>query len=164
MSEAYIYALVNPKNDNVFYIGATSFPDNRLKQHIATRRLNNSSKNKNINDIIDSGGDVEMLIIEECEMCEANELEIFYLDLFSFYGFKLDQLRYSGFTVDINHKPIFKKRNGIKNTTYELLYMVEYKTTRLKITYPINSITDYEAESLLRIDYGKSIRGEYQPD
>lgn len=65
-----IYALINPINSKVFYIGATTQLEKRLKAHISDARLNRGNPQKNfiINEIIINGF---MPLIEELEICHG---------------------------------------------------------------------------------------------
>lgn len=105
-----IYALINPINNWVFYIGASMYPEKRLLSHIYNSKYNYSEKEKIISDIISKGQSVEMLILEECKFKDVTFLENFYLDLFKSYGFNLTQSRYSNYCssqftrIDISDK------------------------------------------------------------
>lgn len=58
-----IYALINPIDDAVFYIGCTHSPWERLAQHITESKSSDSYKSKIIQEIKSTGHDVEMLIL-----------------------------------------------------------------------------------------------------
>lgn len=86
-----IYALINPVNDQIFYIGATKNPKQRLKTHNTISGSTNKKKLSIITDILSANKRVEMLILEECHNHEAQKLECFYMELFTFYGFTIAQ-------------------------------------------------------------------------
>ena len=86
-----IYALINPTKNSVFYIGASFNPVNRLYQHILESKKGTSKKHLEIRSITNSGENVEMEILDECEIKDASFWEKFYIDLFASYGFDLHQ-------------------------------------------------------------------------
>lgn len=80
-----IYALVNPIDSSVFYVGATGdYLYNRLSNHLY-------SKNKGaLADKIRSlGVRPEMLLLEIVHHDQAEFYEQFYMDLFRTFGFAL---------------------------------------------------------------------------
>lgn len=84
-----IYALINPINDSVFYVGATfSELYVRLSGHLSSKGANNK-KEIIINQIKFLGKRPEMLLLEEVQHTEAGFYEQFYMDLFKSFGFKL---------------------------------------------------------------------------
>lgn len=116
-----IYALINPIDNYVFYIGATTNPVIRLKTHISGRNLDDSFKNIQLQKIISNGDKPELLVLDQCLNKDATFWENFYIDLYSSFGFCLVQSRYSIYTHN-------NKRN----------YIEHYKTTvnkRKKIVY-----------------------------
>lgn len=106
-----IYALINPINEKVFYVGATYYPILRLKQHCW---LADGSQYKNniIERILKSGLKTEMVVLEEVEgIEEARNTEEFYINLFKFYGFKIPQNK-SGYSGNYNRCKEWLKENG----------------------------------------------------
>lgn len=89
--EVFIYALINPLEDKVFYIGATVNPYTRLDQHISGRNYNGNKKQSLIHDIIVSGAEPEILILDNTDLENANYWEEFYISLFRSFGFTLHQ-------------------------------------------------------------------------
>lgn len=114
----YIYALINSLDNNVFYIGATMYPNGRLCQHKCNTQ-GNPKKRKKISDILNSGGVIEMLILDECKKIKVTFLEDFYSDLFSSFGFELLQPRKSNYDrrIDIIFPKVCYKENE-KSITY----------------------------------------------
>ncbi len=86
-----VYALINPINDTVFYIGASMYPNVRLYQHCL--ESGNSFKLKVISDIQDAGLRPELLILEVVEYSEVSFYEDFYVSLFKSWGYIIPQCK-----------------------------------------------------------------------
>lgn len=85
-----IYALINPLDNQVFYVGATINPHTRLRQHIASMSHCGNQKEKLINTLLNTHGvEPEMFILDTCTIDESGFWETFYTDLFRMYGFNL---------------------------------------------------------------------------
>lgn len=93
MSTVYIYALINPIDDQVFYIGATKNLPQRISGHVSYRYFRNDNKSKILRDIIEAGKKPEILCLDNCsgDDTAVRFLEEFYIDLFRSYGFNLPQ-------------------------------------------------------------------------
>lgn len=89
----HIYALINPINNNVFYIGASISPRHRLSTHIAESRFDKNYKSEQIREILANGLKVDYEVLETCEADKARFWEEFYMDLFCSFGFTLRQNR-----------------------------------------------------------------------
>lgn len=96
----FIYALLNPINNNVFYIGATKDINGRLNSHIHSKQSNLLKCNE-IKNILSAGLLPEMIILDECNITEVNSIENFYIDLFRYYGFNLLQGMKSNYSEKI---------------------------------------------------------------
>lgn len=59
-----IYILVNPINEQVFYVGATMYPEQRLMQH-CRNSYSSQFKYETIEEIKESGLLPEMVVVEE---------------------------------------------------------------------------------------------------
>jgi len=113
-----IYALINPINNNVFYIGASYRPKIRLIQHNTLRYKSEKFHHKQLRIIKESGLEAEILILETCNFKEVSFFEEFYMDLFASFGFHIEQLRhsqYSGGTKDYSI-PKFSIQHTKRNT------------------------------------------------
>ncbi len=97
----YIYALINPINNQVFYIGASLDPANRLHGHNWSISCC-KAKIDVVKEIRKSGQEIELLILDECYKSTVRFLEEFYMDLYSSFGFTLLQHRKS--TYSIKHR------------------------------------------------------------
>lgn len=111
----YIYALINPINNHVFYIGASADVQKRLICHIAERRQSDSFKNKKIIEILSVGLKPELLVIDECNPDDATFWENFYMDLYSSYGFELRQSRYSVYTNGADRSYLERFKSYVHN-------------------------------------------------
>jgi predicted GIY-YIG superfamily endonuclease len=91
-----IYALVNPFNDNIFYIGASVNPKSRLSGHINKKKYSYCGcpewfKIILIEDIIKQGKKPIVVTLKEIQKEDAAYWEEYYYRLFVFYGFELYQ-------------------------------------------------------------------------
>ncbi len=93
-----IYALINPIDNSVFYIGCTHSPWERLIQHITQSKNCDSYKSTVIQEIKSTGHDVEMLVLDKCHISQASFWEEFYMQLYKSYGFTLKQSPVSTYT------------------------------------------------------------------
>lgn len=77
LKPVYIYALVDPLDDEVFYVGQTTMPKTRLTGHIINSRnlSGNIERSNRINAIVGRGQIPSMNIIEETtrEFAEIRE-------------------------------------------------------------------------------------------
>lgn len=94
-----IYALMHPKTNDIFYIGASKTPILRVKQHYHAK--SNKIKLKFLNEIRLLGLNPTLIILDECEKDRVRELEEFYIEMFSSYGFPINQLRTSGYKTGV---------------------------------------------------------------
>lgn len=99
MNTISIYALINPLNEQVFYVGASERPKERLYVHRTSFTNQCADKVQEIKAIRQFGYDVEMIILDTCYRDEVRFWEEFYIDLFFSYGFKLKQGRKSNYYV-----------------------------------------------------------------
>lgn len=116
-----IYALLDPRNNNIFYVGATSMS---LKERLAGHSVYydfivvNKSYVKERSDLIRElktvGLKPDIILLEEVEFDEVDFYEKSYYELFTSFGFDLiqgkDKFKYS----KVQHKHI--KNNGNKAT------------------------------------------------
>lgn len=116
MNTVYIYTLINPIDNSIFYVGATAKPDARLYNHVTSRRKDNTYKGCVIRDLYSNGMRPEMIVVDECERKDTNFWEEFYINLFISFGFTLNQNKYSGYTENNRESIKFSTRqckNGI---------------------------------------------------
>lgn len=152
--EVNIYALINPINKSIFYVGATKNPTQRLRDHISGRNTNyNVAKSKIIIDIINSGQQPELLVLDTITT-NINFWEEFYISLFLSYGFTLTQKLVSGYTIpEMQSTPFFVKKIGISSTTYILRQKLVVGIRDFKVLYKNDTISDNDAQRMLWEDY-----------
>lgn len=76
---AYIYGLVDPRDDKVKYVGKTVELKERFRTHIRECRKSNSPKNFWIAHLLLLGLEPELLVIEVCEDSKWKERERFWI-------------------------------------------------------------------------------------
>jgi hypothetical protein len=107
MGVVYIYGLIDPRNDEVFYVGYTKNLKTRYNSHLnidGHGRVKNLYKNNVIRKILKVGLKPEMKIIDECKhefnnelnMFEHERLEIYYIKKYREGGIKLTNLTDGG--------------------------------------------------------------------
>ena len=75
----YIYGLYDSKDeDDIRYIGKTNNPKVRIYSHLK-RKDTNQDKVSWIKDVLDSGREIKMKIIEECELSNWKEREVYWI-------------------------------------------------------------------------------------
>lgn len=110
----YIYTLVNPLNNEIFYIGYTNNPKRRLREHIRYRY--NPLKDGVIGEISINGLEPILNIIDKCDftfnhcfnMFEHERLEIFYIKKYRESGIKLTNLTNGGGVGNVNYIPVYQ--------------------------------------------------------
>lgn len=93
-----IYALINPLNKNVFYVGATKNPRIRLRQHIIESRTINTPKCNQILSILDEGCRPLLFVLTACAALDVSETEEYYINYFKSMGFALSQNKKSTYS------------------------------------------------------------------
>mgnify|MGYP003472596943 CR=1 FL=1 len=101
----YIYALINPLDNDVFYIGATVNPRSRLSLH----RCSGGSTNKTervLAMLYEIDIEPEMVILDTATLQDAGYWEVFYTDLYRSFGFDVKKciLPYSNFDRKLARK------------------------------------------------------------
>lgn len=118
--EVKIYALINPLNNYVFYIGATTSNLNkRLNEHISERNSRNNKKNVLIKELILNNMEPEILELDVVSVLDASFFEIFYQQLYTSYGFNLLQRIRSGY----NEYQETKKQSPVKENEHVFLIL-----------------------------------------
>jgi hypothetical protein len=127
----YIYGLIDPRNNNVFYIGFTQYLNKRYNEHL---NINNKKREKNtykenvINKIFQLGLKPEMRIIDKCDkifnsnlnMFEHERLEKYYIQKYIDEGIKLTNLTIGGNGgCTYQHKVYQYNENGIFLKEYQ---------------------------------------------
>lgn len=103
----YIYGLIDPRNNNIFYIGFAENLKRRLAEHLnikGKKREKNTYKKNVINKILGLGLKPEMVVLDSCEKkyneqqgrFEHELLEIEYIKKYREQGIKLTNLTNGG--------------------------------------------------------------------
>jgi len=106
-NKVYIYGLIDPRNNSVFYIGFTSNLKRRYNSHLnicGKKREKNTFKDNVINKILKLGLKIEMKVLDECEIkfneiinkYEHEILEIYYIKKYRDDGIRLTNLTDGG--------------------------------------------------------------------
>lgn len=84
----YIYALIDPKNNQAKYIGQTSWAiKHRFAQHLKSSQ--NSEKKAWIDSLLSEGYMPEMIVIDICRYNAWPKQEAFWISYFRFMGAEL---------------------------------------------------------------------------
>lgn len=111
MKNVFIYALSDPRNNQIRYIGKANNPENRYINHINPSRDKNTHKRNWINNVRKSGLRPELLIIDEVPKIEWQYWEKFYISLFKTWGFSLVNYTEGGDGSTFGNSGSFKKGN-----------------------------------------------------
>lgn len=123
----FIYALVNPFDNRVFYVGCTETIITRYKGHISDKNIN-SEKVKLIKLITDKGKNPKIIKLETVDLKDASFWEEFYINLFNSFGYKLtNKTNKSTYTSSLVNRYIIKSKNvsiPLRNKVIEDLEML----------------------------------------
>jgi hypothetical protein len=119
MAVVYIYGLIDPRNDSIFYVGFANDLNKRFHEHLNTngkKREKNTHKDNVINKILALGLKPEIKILDECEheynnklkICEHERLERYYIQKYRNEGIKLTNLTDGGDGGCTYLKPVYQ--------------------------------------------------------
>jgi hypothetical protein len=111
MQNVFIYALSDPRTNQVRYIGKANNPKDRYTNHFNSSRDKNTHKRNWINSIRKDGFRPELIIIDEVPIIEWHYWEKFYISLFKTWGFDLVNYTLGGDGSTFGNKGSFKKGN-----------------------------------------------------
>lgn len=111
MIEVYIYALIDPRTDEIRYIGKANDPYERYKNHYNSARDKNTHKRNWINNVRKDGFRPELLILDKVSVEEWQFWEKFYISLYKSYGFNLVNYTNGGDGSTFGNRGSFKKGN-----------------------------------------------------
>lgn len=94
--KTFIYILIDPRDNQVKYVGKTNNVKRRYSQHISLASKNKTYKTNWLSSLIIMNLKPEMVVIDECEDDSWIELEQWYIELFKSWGFKLTNLTKGG--------------------------------------------------------------------
>jgi len=111
MENVFIYALSDPRDNQVRYIGKANNPKDRYTNHFNSSRDKNTHKRNWINNIRKNGFRPELIIIDEVPKSEWQYWERFYISLFKTWGFNLVNYTFGGDGATFGNKGSWKKGN-----------------------------------------------------
>ena len=114
IKKVYIYTLINPLNNENFYVGYTNNPKRRINEHIKYKY--NPLKDAIINEIIANGLKPILSVIDECDyffnqelnMFEHERLEIYYIKKYRDNGIYLTNQTDGGGVGNIHFIPVYQ--------------------------------------------------------
>lgn len=162
-----VYALINPINDQVFYIGCTKNMDKRLEAHYgnALEGGRRTYRNQVIDEIADKGMLIDYMILEKCSVGMSSYWEEFYIELFRSYGYHLPQMTKSGYrqtfynnknvdvgaTAPISYQHLEVLENLSKERGMPISLMLGFAVNMYVANYrEIKAISDKREKNLLR--------------
>ncbi len=86
---SYIYCLIDPRNNQIIYIGQSVNPRARYNRHVADSKYANTHNRSWIKGLIDLGFKPVLDIIEESSCGEIDFWEQHYISLYKSWGFDL---------------------------------------------------------------------------
>lgn len=144
MENVYIYALIDPRNNLIRYIGKAKNPENRYKNHCNSSLDKNTHKRNWINSIRKDGLKPELLILDEVPVDNWQYWEVFYISLYKTYGFNLVNYTNGGDGSTFSNRGSWKKGNiphnkGVpcKEKTKEKIKNSLTGTTNIKSYKPV---------------------------
>lgn len=109
MENVYIYALIDPRDSQVRYVGKANNPLDRYTNHFNSARDKNTHKRNWINNVRESGYRPELLILDEVPKSDWQYWEKFYISLFKTWGFSLVNYTNGGDGTTFGNSGSFKK-------------------------------------------------------
>ena len=94
--KTFIYMLIDPRNDEIKYVGKSDHPNQRLKEHIYMRYKKRSHKNNWIIGLIDSGLQPILKVIEEIRYSNWEKRERYWIKYYKKQGYKLTNMTDGG--------------------------------------------------------------------
>lgn len=111
MKNVYIYALIDPRDNQVRYIGKANNPEDRYKNHFNSARDKNTHKRNWINNVRKDGLRPELLILDEVPIDNWQYWERFYISLYKTFGFILLNYTTGGDGATFGNSGSWKKGN-----------------------------------------------------
>jgi DNA polymerase-3 subunit beta len=146
MLYVFIYALSDPRTNQIRYIGKANNPYDRYSNHYNSSRDKNTHKRNWINNIRKEGLRPELIILDEVPKINWQYWEKFYISLFKSWGFDLVNYTGGGDGSTFSNNGSFRKGNvphnkGVTCKEDELWIQCGKSNTKIKGTssedYPI---------------------------
>jgi len=143
-----IYAIVNPLNDDVLYIGASIKPKVRYGQHVTGKFWDkNLHRYKEMVKMKLAGITPELLILDDVDFPDVRFYEEFYMELFKTWGYNIQQ-SVSGYQTnktcfnDGDHVYVtnFGFNGIVTDSSKELYVKVFFPVTQREMTVFVNNI------------------------
>jgi hypothetical protein len=122
MSEntTFIYALIDPYDNQIKYIGKSDDPSIRLIEHIRKSKYISTYKNNWIKSLINKNVSPELMIIDEVLNTEWSFWEKHWISIVKSWGFKLTNLTDGGDGGNLGENINKKISEKLKNRKYSL--------------------------------------------
>ena len=111
MKKTFIYALIDPRNNEVRYIGKANNPIKRYTNHYNSARDRNTHKRNWITSVRKDGHRPDLLILDEVNIDEWIFWESFYISLYKSFGFHLVNYTFGGDGSTFGNSGSFKSGN-----------------------------------------------------
>jgi hypothetical protein len=160
MKQVYIYALIDPRNGQIRYIGKANNPNERYKNHFNSARDKNTHKRNWINSIRKDGFRPELLIIDCVNIVEWQYWEKFYVSLYKYYGFDLLNYTAGGDGTTFGNDGSFKKGNIPHNKGVSCTQEKKNKISKSLIGF----ISDYnksKSKKIIQYDINYNLINKY---
>ena len=158
MKNVFIYALSDPRNNQIRYIGKANNPKDRYTNHFNSARDKNTHKRNWINNVRKDGFRPELIIIDEVPVSEWQYWEMFYISLFKTWGFSLVNYTSGGDGSTFGNKGSFKKGNTPHNKGVPCSEETKQKIKNKLIGIP--NINSYK--SIIQYDINYNIIKKYK--
>ena len=112
-NNVYIYSLKDPRDYQIKYIGKTIDVNRRRKEHNQIHRNRRSKKNSWIIHLIENGMQPIMEVLEECDVANWVEREMYWIRYYKELGFDLKNMTLGG---ESNNGYVFTKEDRLKQS------------------------------------------------
>ena len=148
----YIYGLLDPRTDELRYVGKSINPRTRIRKHLSERYNHNSYKDRWIRKLMDDGVKPKLLIIDVVPKNNWQFWEMYYISYFKELGVKLTNGTEGG-----DQPPSTKGRRHTKES--------KEKMSRSKKGKPIPWLNDGKKRTKKhKENLSKSLKGRKSPN
>lgn len=150
MENTYIYALIDPRDNQVRYIGKANDPKARYRAHNIYTRDKDTHKRNWINSLRKDSIRPELLILDEVPTVDWQYWERFYISLYKTFGFKLLNYTIGGDGSTFGNKGSWKKGNVPHNKGVprkeETKQKIKDSLTGVSNVYSYKAIIQYDLQ------------------